>query len=145
MGGKGGGGDNNRVGFSQPATGGDNNQPQRKQQQQSRSASSRPQSRPRPERSTRIPDNELVNLYAPAAKPSPQAPMPARIGVRAERQAYNPQLAITQKDIDQLYGYGPTFAIPEKDIQDLYGGGGDGGMGSLLDDEEGFGGYGEGL
>jgi hypothetical protein len=137
MGGKGGGGYNNRMPLSQPATGGRNNQPQRGQQQ-SRSASARFQSRPLLARSTRIPDNELVNLYAPPAKSSPQAPPPARIGVRAERQAYNPQLAIPQKDIDQLYGYGPTFAIPEKDIQGLYGGRGDGGMGSLLDEGEDY-------
>ena len=135
MGGKGSGGTPPRIQFSQGPTGNQGPQQQRPQQRPQQ------QQRPQPARQTteqdrlRIGDEQLSRLYAPQQKPNPMAPLPARVGVRQERQAYNPELAFSQREIDDLYGYGPTFAIAEKDLQQLYGGG-DGGMGSLLGDDD---------
>lgn len=138
MGGKGGSqGTQPRTRFAQGATGErqqTGNQNQRRSSQRSMQPQT-PQRQPSERDRLRIPENDLQNLYAPSPKANPQAPMPARIGVRAERRAYNPTLAIPQKDIDALYGYGPTYAIPERDINQLYGtstAGGD----SLLGDDD---------
>jgi hypothetical protein len=126
MGGKGSSGSNDRMRFSSPATGdggggGQQNLQRPRQQPQTQQMPQR-QQRPQSARDMglRIGEEALQNLYAPKQKPSPQAPMPARIGVRAERLAYNPTLAISaeeekrlQKDIDFERGYGPSFAIPD--------------------------------
>jgi hypothetical protein len=127
MGGKGSSGSNDRMRFSSPATGdggggGQQNLQRPRQQPQTQQMPQQRQQRPQSARDMglRIGEEALQNLYAPKQKPSPQAPMPARIGVRAERLAYNPTLAISaeeekrlQKDIDFERGYGPSFAIPD--------------------------------
>lgn len=153
MGGKGSGSSPDRTQFSSPATGQDSFAGQQRPQQQQRSYSvhqqrAQQQSRPRQQPDLRIGAEKITNLYAPQKKPAPMAPLPARVGVRQERQQVpNPALKFSEREISNLYAgsqYDPKLQFSEAELDSLFGTGGGTG-GSLLSDDEGFGGYGAGL